>query len=360
MGASATSELWVEAVPRRLGLETLAARLTGRGTLAPYLFVVLGATLDAGSSVYLFLRTGEPAPLMQNPFWLVLPAILLFAVWSVRKFREWYRAIVEHVDLEARTGPEYGLHSFESLLTGRIRLGLYALALALYAGALIVRGSVPFILETLGPLVGTIKFAIVAPAVYILVGVEFAALFLAIHVRLPRLIRRADLAMDFADPTDFGGMYRFGALIKYSYYSFAVILLLFLFWTYAPVVFRSVVGVRYPPPGVETTGQFAAMWLVGTGLLVHSVYALHLHMADAKEEKLREVTDRIRDLGDDDRTIPDTQPSPEAAQRVRLEYDNLRRVKRIREYPADMLMLSQLAFSVVLPIAVERLFSAIV
>jgi hypothetical protein len=360
MAGNDTAELWIDAVPRVFGLEALLDRLTGSGELAPYLLVSLGAGLDAGSSVYLTMRGGEPAPLLQNPFWVILPAILLFAVWSIRKFREWYRAIPDHVDLAARTGPDYGPESFESLVSRGFRLGLYGLAVGLYATALLLRGSVPAILETLGPVVGALKFVVVGPVVYIPVGVEFATLFVGIHIRLPRLIRRSNLSMDFTDPTDFGGMYRFGVLIKYSYYSFAVVLLLFLFWTYAPVIFPGAVGADYPPPGLETTVQFAGMWVLGTGLLAHSVAVFHRHMADAKEDKLREVTERIRELGDDGETIPDTQPAAEDAARIRLEYENLRRVRQIREYPIDLVMISQLVFSILLPLVVERVFTSLV
>lgn len=360
MVTASGSSLWIDAIPRRLHITSIAERLAGRPRFGAYLFVVLATGLDAALSVVVAWRTGSPPPLLENPFWLLLPVTLLFVVWSIRKFDAWLASIATNVDVDSRTASEFETEVFERFVSGRLRLGIYATAIILYAGTYFVRGTIPEIVAELGFVVAFLKFGVIIPLAYVPIAAEFAAVFIDIHVRLPRVIRRSEMALDFSDPTDFGGMYQFGAIVKYSYYIFAAVTLLFLSWTYAAVLFSKFVGTTYSAPGMETTVQFAALWLLGTGLLAHSVFQFHVHMAEQKEAKLREVTDRIRDLTDDPHTIPDVQPAGDEVERVRLEYDHLRRVRQVREYPIDFVMVSQLVFSILLPLAVERLFNALV
>lgn len=359
MSVAATSGLWVDRIPTRLRLTRLADRFTGRPELGAYLFVVIAAGLDAALSFVVAWRTGSPTPLTTNPFWLLLPVIVLFLVWANRTLTARYDGIREQIDLESRTGAGYGPETFQPFVPRRVRAGLYGLAVVLHAGTILYRGAIPELVSTLGPLVAVLKFGIIIPGAYLPIGAEFAAIMVAIHVRLPRLVRRSDLAMDFSDPTDFGGMYQFGALVKYSYYLFAGVLLLLLVWTYAEELFSTFVGRAYDSQGIETPIQFGVMWVVGTGLLAHSVIQYHVHMARAKEAKLQEITERIRELTDEGATVPDVQPGPEEVERIRLEYDNLRWVRRIREYPVDFVMVSQLVFSILLPVVLERLFSGL-
>ncbi|WP_336362927.1 hypothetical protein [Halalkalicoccus salilacus] len=281
-----------------------------------------------------------------------------FVSGLLKKIENNYRNLIQQHDIKSRIRDDNTVN-FDQLISTRFRWSLYAIALILYIGTFIIRGQFSAVINTVGLMIGFIKTGIIIPFVYIPIGVEFAAIYTSIHIDLPRRVRRADLEMDFTDPMNFGGMYYFGELIRHSYYMFIILIIAFLFWTYAPRVSDSIIYYPYPEAGFETTVQFIIFWAIGTVFLVHSVWIFHAHMTKAKREKVKEINQHFQELGDDDRSIPETQPEMKEILYVQLEHDKSRRVRDMHEYPFNAEMIYQLVLSVLLPLALERILNTI-
>ncbi|MFC7006626.1 hypothetical protein [Halalkalicoccus salilacus] len=82
-------------------------------------------------------------------------------------------------------------------------------------------------------------------------------------------------------------------------------------------------------------------------------------MTKAKREKVKEINQYLQELGDDDRSIPETQSELKEILHVQLEHDKSRRVRDMHEYPFNAEMTSQLVLSVLLPLALERILNTI-
>lgn len=351
------SNLWIERLPVRLGFERGARMVTGREGLGSYLFVTFVVGIDIAASIAAMVLYDHTPPLLLNPFWLLLPIGLLLAVWSARMMQKWYDSMIKKIDIEQRA-TSFEATEFNEILPSRVRTIVYLLAILFYAIGWASSG-IGVILSTIGPIIGFLKWGVLVPLVYLPIVIEWGVMILGIHLILPRQVRNSEFELDFSDPLNFGGMYEFGALLKYSYYMYVGALLLFLLWRYGEALTGQIVQTPYAEPTMVHTAQFAAAWILGVGFLCHSLYVFHAHMSTAKEKKLEEINQRIRDLGDDSYSLPETDPDPELVDRVRFEYEQMQFVKETREFPIGFSMSSQILFSALLPVLIERVFSIV-
>ncbi|AZH26291.1 hypothetical protein [Haloplanus aerogenes] len=345
--------LLIERIAELAGFDHLATWLFGSAAYGSYLFVAVGLLIEYGLfDVYNYLVTGKSS-FITSPNALAIPAMTVLGLVGLRYIHDEYaRAVVslgiedEHVGLDRDVR-----RNFEGLVSFRVRLGAYALALVCYYAFVTLVLGIPELVEISG--IGLVLYAqlVTFPLIIVPVLTELAVSYVAVHVLVPRRLKNADLGLFFYDPRNLGGFEPIGELLKRSYYIYTAILLLWFLQTHAPVLLASVVDSPYPAPGPIFQVVLSGIWFVGVVTIGYSMFRIHRLMKSKKEARLRTLEAEIKDA------LADPYDATPTNIDDRAKYDNaqesLEQVKRTKTYPTTFTMWSQIFLSVLLPQALN-------
>jgi len=341
---------WVERSARALGFDRLAESLLGEADYAPYLYVLTVLFLDVPVVNTINYYRGYDS-LMTSPWWgwpgviwWLIPAVVVLSVYFLRTLRDRYDRALDDVGRQA-TGPTVDPALSRGLQYSTLLLGLVVFAVWLTT-------AVGPILEEVGPLVGAFKWLVVVPLVYVPIGTDLTAAYVHVQLVLPRRVRAAGVALDFSDPRRLGGMYPLGRTMRFAAAATFVALTLYtVLWSLGLVVTPEMFSAA-----TRTTVAvfFGLAWALAAGALVAGLFVTHRHMAASRSAELNRIHDALRQLGDDDQSIPYTAPRDEAEFRTYLrEYVRLDRVERTRTVPVNVAVAWELVGVAVLPMALQ-------
>lgn len=338
--------LWVERVAGRFGFDRVCARLPRLDpSCAPYLYVLSVLFIDVpvlSTIAYLFQPNVTFHPILDYPWWGLVPVGLVLGVYGIRRTRSRFTDAVQ-----------VGRGSSEVRVSTprRFRVGVYVAALGFYL--LSTGPALPELFSTEGTVIGVIKWLGIIPFVYIPLIVEFVVVYLHGLFFLPVALSRDDVDIDFADPTKLGGMGPVGALILTATKLYYLGLTLWTLFKFLGIF----IGIKEPvvsPQNLLSITFFTAAWIAGAVLFLGALFVIHRHMLEKRAEKIEEITNRIRNAGTDDEVFPYVEPA-DHEERVEYlqEYANLRRVEETRTYPFDVNKLWELFAAAVFPVLIQ-------
>lgn len=351
---SDSTEIWLDRVARRMGFGWVADRMPVVSS-ASMALVVTGIFVDTFLlQVTNFALFGREIGFVQNPFVLLGEGGggLLIAVYGVKQLNRKYENAKTRLQLDRRKGNH---EQFDSLAPDRFRWAAWVAAAGLQiAQALFLLGPAEiYRVDGVFGLVGNFFFI---PFVYVPVVVEFAVTYFAIQVLLPRRINKSDdLALDFLDPENMGGLRPIGDLLKQSYYYFVLLYVSVALFVYGPELFPGLFYSAFSP-GVVVNAGFTVVWVASALLLAYGVYTLHLFMSRAKRREIQRLDQKVKEEVEEpwdvqNFRIPDDGNYDEI--RTRMEY-----VTATKEYPATFTIWSQLLISILIPKAIQLVLNS--
>jgi hypothetical protein len=345
--------LIVERIAAVLRFDALSARAFGSASFGPYLFVAVGLGIEYGVfDVYNYLVTGRSS-FLTSPNSLAIPVMTVVGLVGLRYIRDAYADAViglgvedDHADVD-----EDARRRFEGLVSLRLRLAAYALALVCYYAFVIVVLGVPEVVEISG--IGLVLYAqlVSFPLIIVPILSELAVSYVAVHVLVPKRLEAADLGLFFYDPRNLGGFEPVGELLKRSYYIYTAILLLWFLQSHAPVLLAGVIETPYPGPEPVFQLVLTGVWVVGVLSIGYSMYRVHGVMESKKEQRLRSLEAELKAAVDDPY---DANPA-NIADRERYDdaMEHVEQVRQTKTYPTTFAMWSQIFLSVLLPQALN-------
>lgn len=338
-------ELLIEWVADRTRITRLADTLPG-DIYPPYLLVGLLLSIDYGIlQTYNYLVTGKVSWLA-NPSNLTLALGLVVAVIGVRYMADQYAIAVASLELSDRPRlPD--TTRFETLISFRTKLGVYALGLGIYYLNLFFGPGVQTLIEVEGLLKFVIGQFALAPLVNLVLVVEFALLFFSIQFLLPRRIAQADLDLFFYDPQNMGGFGKVGQLLKRSYYVYTAGVIVYFSVAYGDAIFSAFLNSPYPEPGLQVAVFFTVAWAIGVVSILYSMWRMHQLMMAKKTKRIRELQTDLKGVIQNPYDIRSSQITDTAA--METNERQLNQVRATRTYPTTFTMWSQIAISVLLP-----------
>lgn len=339
--------LFVEALARRAGFESLSQLLTDGRVYPPYLFLGCFFVLDFGVVNGYLALTGNPYVLLETPTVLAGPLGLVIAAGGIRHMVNSYADAINELRVHDRIDTT-DLTAFERTVAPHTKLAVYAVAVVALYAHIIFNVGIENVVAVEGA-AGLVNWLVVWPVAYLPFVVEFALIYFSVHVLVPRRIDRADIDLFYYDPRNMGGFAAIGQLLKRSYYLYTAGLLLYFLLTYGAVIFA--LGDIPKEPGVITALFFSLAWLIGVISIAYSMLTIHRIMASKKETRIRELEAEIREIID----APYDINASEVTDQERLEdvQRRLEQVRGTRVYPATFTMWSQIAISVLLPQAMQ-------
>lgn len=348
---------------QELATETLFERIIARlglGHLAddksriPHPFIIWGIGTFIVDLVVLQAAkelAGYPATFLTNPTWIIQPILGLLAPFVVVFLHTRYGAVLEEIDLTARTSnPE----RFETLTPHSLRAGFYLILAGYTLWQFLFNMELSTITE-IGGLAEMVGVVVVLPLGYGIIFSEFLASYLGIVLFFPRKLRKSDFQLNFLDPESLGGLRPAGELMKTAYYFLVFGLIGFLVMLYGPAILTPLTGSPYPEPGLVVDLLFTLVWVLSIATMVYGLSQLHWFMKKAKREELvrldRELRDTVEDPFDMSTfRISDEKSFEETQQRVKY-------VTNTQEYPTTFTMWVQILIGLVLPKTVQLLLS---
>jgi len=344
------------AVLERVGFGRLGAVSVGSRTYSPLVWYALAVvTFETVVLQGYNVATGRPAVFVANPLWLIRPAVLVAAALATESLLARYELAVEHSHLFRRAESP---SRFTRLVPRSLSAVLISAGVVFTVLNAVVILTVPQIYDAGGP-ARVVRFLLVTPFGYVPVFATFLATYVAVELLLPYRLQRGDVAVDFLDPEQLGGMRPIGELLKQAYYYMMVGLVAFAVAVYGPHVLDGVFAYEgLPEPGLTVNVLFTAVWVAAVLVMVYGIYLLHRYMAVEKREALHRLDRLARERLDDPWDIE----SFDAAD-LDEEYETHRKrvqyVTDTREYPATFTMWTQLVVGVMLPKALQLTLSAV-
>ena len=342
--------LLIDYIARKLGFQRLAGRLPIDVPPA-YIFVVSVLLVQYGViDTYNYFIVGK-ASIATDPLSILVPIGFIVAVVGIHWMRDSYAEAIASLRVsEQKTDAELPT-LFEEIVPFRAKLYGWVIGLVLIYTNLFVLLGASTVIEIEGVVQTLFSNLLVVPFITIPLLVEFALLYVGIHVLVPRRIAKADLDLFFYDPRRMGGFAKIGQLLKRSYYLYTVGLLLYFFLIYGPIIFDDILFTPYPEPSVAIAAMFSLLWLVGVISIGYSMYRVHVIMAAKKEQRIDEIEAEIRGLLEDPYDIHSSNLA-NYDQYEEIQH-RLEQVRATREYPSTFTMWSQIGISVLLPQALN-------
>lgn len=348
--------LLIEVFAAKLGFNRLSDLLPGT-IYPPYLLVAATLFVEYGVVDGYNYFIADKSSIAEDPLAVIVGFGLILAVAGIRWMRDNYAEAIASLRVSERDGPEDGTgdqpisNHFEEIVPFRIKLLAYVGGLILLYINVFVLLGVPTLLEIEGTFGTVVINFILQPLVYVPLLVEFALLYVGIHVLVPRRIAKADLDLFFYDPRNMGGFAKVGQLLKRSYYLFTVGLLLYFTLIYGSVILDQLIPTPYPEPTAAITVMFTLLWILGVASIAYSMYRIHTVMAAKKERRIEEIEAELRELLDDPYDINQAHLANHD-KKDEIQH-RLEQVRSTREYPSTFTMWTQIGISVILPQALN-------
>jgi hypothetical protein len=295
-------DLLIERIAAGLGFSRLSKRLPSR--IPPsYLLVATALFLQLGVlDSYNYLVAGKNS-VVDDPGRIFMAVGFVLAVVGVRWMRERYANAVSSLELAERDNDQAAQLEarFRTIVSFRTKVVVYLVAIVLYFlnFFFLIGFSTAVEIEGLHRVI-VVSF-VISPLVQLPLLVEFALLYLGIHVVLPRRLASADLDLFFYDPENMGGFSAVGQLFKKSYYLYTAGLLVYFGMVYWPLILTDFFNIQheYPTPDVLIAVYFSALWVVGVFSITYSMYRTHTLMSRKKDEAIEQLEGEIKELLDD-------------------------------------------------------------
>lgn len=342
--------LFIDFIAGKLGFQRLANQLPVDVPPA-YIFVVSVLLVQYGVIDTYNYIIADKASVATDPLSILVPIGFVVAVVGIHWMRDSYAEAIASLRVSDQ-GTDSELSSmFEEIVPIRAKVIGWALGLVLIYLNLFVLLGVSTVIEIEGIAQTLFSNLFVVPFVTVPLLVEFAMLYVGIHVLVPRRIAKADLDLFFYDPRKMGGFAKIGQLLKRSYYLYTVGLLLYFFLIYGPIIFDDILFTPYPEPSVAIAAMFSLLWLIGVISIGYSMYRVHVIMAAKKEQRIDEIEAELRELLDDPYDINSSNlVNHEKHEEIQ---HRLEQVRSTREYPSTFTMWTQIGISVLLPQALN-------
>lgn len=249
-------------------------------------------------------------------------------------------------------------YSIKNVVPVNMQIILYSISIALYWWFLFFRFDIISLLIIYNNYIDTFIFLFFNSFLYIPLVIDFFISFITIQLIVSdNLISSSDFDIFFYDPRDFGGLKEFGGLLKKSYYFYTIALLLYLLLSYGPYIFPQIPAARRNPPGIVQAILFSSSWIIGTGVLLVSLYRLSDYIKRRKNIEMNRLERRIQKLINKPYNLEqlniDNKREYEALQH------NIEQVKRTSNYPMTVEMWVQIGISVLLPQVLEIILQVI-
>lgn len=269
------------------------------------------------------------------------------------------------IDLAIEDGTDDVEPGFRTVASPRVKLTVYLFMLIVYGSWLfLIEGHLEFVIQTEGPIIGSIKFFLLLPFGYIPAVAEFVAIVISINALLPTKIR-SNGAIYFHDPLNQAGLRRIGSLIKKSstYYMGGVLLYVVSRITSDIFVLQTGVGVTTGPVLTMMIGLASVLGLV---IFFLPMYTIHRFVEAEKEQKLEDLMEKVeQECGKSDAVFPDvsedlaTDSEREIVGEYLQQFMNIRKVEKTKTYPTDVSHVVEFLFIVLLPFT-AHVFSTVV
>lgn len=343
-------QLLIELIADRLQFDVLVERIPGPDIYPPYALVGIAVFIEYGIfDLYNYFISGNNSFIVE-PNSLAVPSMVILGVIGTRYIHDTYDAAIGRLRIEERkttADPEL----FEGLLPLRARIGVWILTVLITkAFALFVLGFGNLIaIDGIGLfLYGQAVF----PLVYLPVLVEFGLAYFAVHLIVPRRLRKAEIGLFFHDPRKMGGFQPIGELLKRSYYLYTAVLILYFIQTKVPVLLSEYVATPYPAPETPIIDLVLTVgWGVGVVTIAYSMFRVHEIMKSEKEKRIQELEAELTTVMDnpfDVHAAEVTDPDQYETVQNRLQH-----VRDTKTYPTTFTMWSQIFISVLLPQALS-------
>lgn len=360
-------DLWVERISRRLGVDAVAQKLTGKRQWGPYVFIIIVVGFHFPVlSVVGWFQTGmlsiavNPGEIFGMIAW---PATVWILFRTKRRYTETIQKLPDAIDNDIQDiGVESRVTSRVLTIAGvpanpsgkvdaklnqiapdRVWFSILFIGLVFYAWQLLTNysGLVEPLAGITGSGVAIIRFYVTIPFIFYPIGAELLTVIIATLVFLPFKIRRARL-VDFSDPHGSARLAPAGEMFKNVVVSYFIILTLF-------VLFQTLAVGASPMDRFSTPVLLAAL-LVGLVLFFGPILWLRTFIAAAKEAKIESLAEKSRGVGPTEDLPPYAEP--ESIDDVnQYTYNNIRmqRVKATSEFPLNIAMLQEILFVLILP-----------
>ena len=276
--------------------------------------VLLGLiTVDFVLNIFLF-TSGSSAAISVG--WVLIPVGLLVGLAIAKHLRRRYQAVLA----DAGGGTQ-------SLYTKRLQLAILGIVLTGYVLYWLFQPEwTSRFFTNRGPVIGTVQLTIIGP-LYVVVLVDVFTTVLVSTLLMPVHLIRGDISPDFSDPSGFAGLFSYGKLIER-----AIVLYFF------GVILYSVWLVQEPGSVVIDFGTegrfmlFVFIWSFGVVLYLVPTVASTVLLERQKEHTINQLDRQIRELGEDDRGLLQTNPGDEALTCIQQELA-IQRVRSSRRVP---------------------------
>jgi hypothetical protein len=330
-----TNKNLVEYIATIFGFNKLSQALPGKDIKPSYLFIGFFTFLDLAILQVYAHFTGGTHIFVKSPNVAIAYLTVILGVFGIEYMSNSYKEAISAIRVHERI-KAYESDNFRWTISWRTKVITYIISVIILYAHAIFNVGIPNQVTAIN-LLFTWEFVLLP------IIIEFAFLYLTIHVRLPRQIKNVDMNMFFYDPRNMGGFAPVGALLKRSYYLYTVALLMFFVFTYGRVLF-SLGGYV---PGLFDLLFFSAAWLIGILSIGHSMYTIHKFMSEQKENRIREIEDELHEALEKPYDINNS--SVDNPEKLNDAQRRLKEVKNTRVYPATFTMWSQIAVSVLLP-----------
>lgn len=340
-------QLLIEWIADRTGVVALARWLPYEGIHPPYLFVGLSIAIAFGILPVVSIVTVGSSSAVSDPITPVTVALgVITGVVGVRYVIDGYATAVNSLGVKDRPSP-HDIDGFSGIVSFRTTLILYVVGVIIYYLNLFLGPGSQTLIRLDGLVPTVIGQFVSAPLVNLALVVEFAVMFLGIHVLLPRRIRNADLDLFFCDPRDMDGFSEIGQLLKRTYYVYTAGVLVYFMIAYARIISSNIVDSPLPSPGLQVAVLFAIAWELGFVSILHSMQQMHRIMSKKREQRVQGLEADIKNIIENPYDIRSSRVTDHGAMETRER--QLERVRSTRTYPTTFTMWSQIAVSVLLP-----------
>lgn len=318
--------LWFEWLSGRVMPDRLARWSQESDNGRQYAVLAVVALIDLGLNLLAYVLV--PPHRLISPFWVVIPLGLGFALLATRDLKAQYLGFVqEHRQVTTADGVKTLFDVRTTFPPRWLRVGILFAVLGGFAAYFLLQPA--YLLEFYaerGPIIGTLQLVGIGPVYMMIIG-DFGIMVISCLIYLPFVFLQQGLPADFSDPAGDAGLAPYGQLVERAivYYFVGVVL-------YSIRLLQEPNTILFRSPGGVGLSLFILIWSVG--IVLYAVPALSVRhlLAERKEELVTSIDQKIRDLGEDQLSLPGTDFSSDRLECVRRELE-IQRVERAKQNP---------------------------
>ncbi len=268
-------------------------------------------------------------------FSIIFVTGITFGVWAIRKMRTKYKSILNKLSISNNNKTIVRYKKILYLIGASVII-IYDL---LHYSELAISGNIPFILDIVFSLLMTLP-----------VFIEFLTIIINIHFRLPSLVKKQELKIDFTDPFKRSGLEEVSSLYLFTTQIYFVGILLYFLVPFYTIM----TGIGAIKIGNMTLLIHFGAWLFGFVLFLIPQFSICNYVRDKKKEKIKEVHKEMRGIGKNDDSFPEVFPNdPDEMVKYMHSHHKLEMLHSQNEYPFDMGKVKELVSIAMIPFGLE-------